>query len=68
MKYFAIFKSDGSLLSFAHQGFEDLSLSNYQNYTGLIVREIPEIPNSKYEMKLVDGEIVTTMKEKYKGM
>ena len=64
--YFAIFKSDGELLSYAHQGYEDLNLPIYQNYTGLIVKEIPEIPSGIYNVRLEGNEIVKTIKDKYK--
>lgn len=64
MKYYAIFKSDGSLLSYAHEGYEDLTLPNYQGYSGLQVVEIPEITNDI--LKLVDGEIIKEVRKKSK--
>ena len=65
MKCFAIFKSDGDLLCYAHEGYQNLSLPNYQNYSGLIVKEISEIWSGLYDVKLINGEIVKTLKTRY---
>ena len=57
MKFYAIFKSDGTLLSYAHEGYQHLSLSNYAQYENLKVIEINEI-DTKYTLKLIDGKII----------
>jgi len=63
MKYYAIFNKDGSLLCYAHEGYENLKLPAYRDYTGLIVKKI-DIVNNDFDIKLVDDKIIKTTKEK----